>query len=254
MPTYTHAIVRRPGPNFAAGQTTAKLGAPVPELVMQQHKQYVWNLFSQDLEVELLMEVDDFPDGCFVEDTAVITDQVAILCRPGHASRREEPATIRPLLAEHFEVLVIEAPGTVDGGDILRVGNHFFVGQSARTNAEGARQIVSHFRRLGYTADIIPVADGLHLKSGMSFLDDQTLLATQAFVKRPELAAYDIIPVTPEEKYAANCLSVNGHLLIADGFPQLAETLNRRGYEFTALNMSEFQKMDGSLTCLSLLW
>ena len=150
---------------------------------------------------------------------------------------------------------MIEPPGTLDGGDICEAGNHYFLGVSARTNTEGARQLAAILARQGYTAsciDVRRVPGILHLKSGIAWLGEKRIVAIDALAGHPALSGWEIVHVAPDEAYAANCLRVNGHLLLPAGFPQLAERLRQLGYTLLELEMSEFQKMDGGLSCLSL--
>lgn len=254
MSGYQRAIVRKPGPNFSEGQTSDPSAVPDQKKVNAQHMDYVWTLFSLGIEPDLLQADPDYPDGCFVEDVAVLTDKCAVICRPGHSSRQGEEAEIEKLLAESFPLERIVAPGTVDGGDVCRAGDHFFIGLSARTNAEGIRQLTEILTGHGYTAQTVPVVEALHLKSGVSWLGGKTLLLTKAYASRPEFEGYDLIPVDSEEGYAANCLYINGVVVISEGFPRTKDTLLKRGYSILEQSMTEFRKMDGSLTCLSLLW
>jgi dimethylargininase len=254
MAALTRAIVRKPGANFSQGQTSDSAAVPDMEKVKAQHMDYVWTLFSLGIEPDLLDPDPRYPDSCFVEDVAVLTDQCAVICRPGHASRQGEEVEIEALLKEVFPIERISAPGTVDGGDICRAGDHFFIGLSARTNPEGARQLAEILHRYKYTSQVVPVIEALHLKSGVSWLGGKYLLLTEAYAVRPEFEGFDLIEVAPEEAYAANCLYINGVAVISEGFPKLKETLQQREFGLLEVSMTEFRKMDGSLTCLSLLW
>lgn len=182
----------------------------------------------------------------------------AILTRPGAPSRQGEVASMRSELARLFPSLCeIRSPGTVDGGDICEAGTHFFTGISERTNEEGARQLAEMLTAHGCTnsfIDIRGVTGLLHLKSGLASLGDRTLAVSEALAKHEEFRDYRLIHVDPSEDYAANCIEVNGRVLIAAGHPRFAAKLRDLGYETIALEMSEFQKMDGGLSCLSLRW
>ena len=253
---FASAIVRIPGSNFADGLTTVKLGLPHFEKVLDQHVHYCDALRECGLDLTILDPDLRYPDSTFVEDTAILTPQAAIFCRPGALSRQGEVAAIRPV-AERFysDTFAIEPPGTVDGGDISEAGNHFFIGLSLRTNQEGARQLSSFLNTLGYTTstiDIRAMKTILHLKSGISYVGDNTLVVMEEMAANPQFSRFDLLPVAPAESYAANCVRVNDRVLIAEGFPRLANGLSTRGFRPLALNMSEFQKMDGGLSCLSL--
>ena len=251
---FKHAIVRIPGENFAQGLTTAQLGAPVYDQVLQQHARYCDALQACGLALTTLEVDPDHPDSTFVEDTAVLTAHSAILTRPGARSREGEVAAIRHAVSRFFPTtLEIEAPGTVDGGDICEAESHFFLGLSQRTNEEGIRQLAAHLAREGYTSSVIDVRginSILHLKSGVSYIGNNTLVVMEEMA--PLFAGYELIRVAEEESYAANCIRVNERVLVAAGYPRLTAELSARGFHPLELEMSEFQKMDGGLSCLSL--
>ena len=253
---FARAIVRIPGNNFADGLTTVDLGVPIFDEVLNQHARYCDALRECGLELTILEPDLRFPDSTFVEDTAILIPQVAIFCRPGAVSREGEVSAIRPFIERSFfSTFTIEAPGTVDGGDICEAGKHFFIGVSLRTNMEGARQLTACLNAHGYTASVIDIRGMksiLHLKSGISYIGDKTLVVMEEMNANPQFARFDLLCVRPEESYAANCVRVNDRVLIADGFPHFADDLAARGVRPLALNMSEFRKMDGGLSCLSL--
>jgi dimethylargininase len=253
---FSHAIVRTPGNNFDAGLTTASLGRPALEKVLEQHARYCAALEKCGLELTVLGADLRYPDSTFVEDTAVISPRGAILMRPGAESRMGEVDAIRPELERFFPAMpVIEAPGMVDGGDICEAGEHFFLGLSHRTNEEGARQLAARLTALGYsscTVDVRQMTSILHLKSGIAYIGENTLVAMEEIADNPAFVGFEVIRVSEEESYGANCVRVNGRVLIAEGFPRLGASLRDRGFEPLELNMSEFRKMDGGLSCLSL--
>ena len=253
---FKKAIVRKPGSNFADGLTTVDLGIPEYSLVLAQHAAYCAALRQCGLD---LIELDAdlrYPDSTFVEDTAVLTRASAIFTHPGAESREGEVEAIRPVLARFFaRTHALTAPGTLDGGDICEAENHFFIGLSERTNEEGARQLAAFLAAEGYTSSCVSihgVPGILHFKSGVTYIGDNTLLAIDSLAERPELKGYSVVRVAPEEAYAANCVRVKDRLLIPAGYPRLLAELTRRGFDPLPLEMSEFQKMDGGLSCLSL--
>lgn len=246
-----HAILRKPGPNFAQGITTADFGMPDYSLALHQHRKYAEALEKSGLLLTVLDADSKYPDGCFVEDTAIITDRVAIITKPGHPARSGEERKISDILAQHMNTEYITDDGTVDGGDILHVNNHFYIGRSDRTNAEGSRQLAAILDQYGYTSSEIPVTAGLHLKSSATYIGENTILTTPAYAKYFE--AHTVIDVEDED-YAANCVLVNGKVFFASGFPKTKAKLLAAGFELIELDMSEFRKMDGGLTCLSLLY
>lgn len=249
---YRTAITRRPAPTFDRGLTTANLGRPSFELMLEQHRRYVAALRELGLEVLELEPDPGHPDAHFVEDTAVVTPELAVVTRPGAPSRRGEEETVAPHLARHRPLARIEAPGTVDGGDVLVVGRRLLIGLSERTNRDGAEQLARALEPHGYRATRCPVGAGLHLKSSVNHVGSTTLLVTPGFAGRPELAGFDLLVVEPEEAYAANTLYVNGHLLVPAGFPATRRTLAATGLPVVELDTSEARKMDGGLTCLSI--
>jgi len=256
MSQFKRAIVRPPASTFAEGLTRVNLGTPDYNRALHQHQQYCNALSSFGLSLVHLEPIVDFPDSTFVEDTALLTERGAVLTQPGAASRMGEVAEIEPVLRDFFpELRRIDPPGTVDAGDVCEAGDHFFIGLSHRTNEIGARQLATFLNEFGYTSsliDIREISNILHLKSGIAFLGDDRLVAIDELAQRPEFRRFELIRVSPEEEYAANCLSVNGKVLMAAGFPLFEEQLDKLGLDVIALEMSEFQKMDGGLSCLSL--
>jgi dimethylargininase len=199
---------------------------------------------------------DSYPDGTFVEDTFVIAERVAIATRPGAKTRMGEVESVanavrglRPRLER------IDAPGTVDGGDICQVDDHFLIGLSQRTNEAGAAQLAAILARHQYTSSTLDIRRHpslLHLKSGIAYLGERRFLIAPAFPSTDELARCDVIEVDADEMYAANAVRVNDEVFIASGFPKLAGMLDQLQYRVRALDMSAFAKMDGGLSCLSL--
>jgi dimethylargininase len=256
MSQFKRAIVRPPASTFAEGLTRVNLGTPDYNRALHQHQQYCNALSSFGLSLVHLEPIVDFPDSTFVEDTALLTERGAVLTHPGAVSRMGEVAEIEPVLRDFFpELRRIDPPGTVDAGDVCEAGDHFFIGLSHRTNEIGASQLATFLNEFGYTSsliDIREISNILHLKSGIAFLGDDRLVAIDELAQRPEFRRFELIRVSPEEEYAANCLSVNGKVLMAAGFPLFEEQLDKLGLDVIALEMSEFQKMDGGLSCLSL--
>jgi dimethylargininase len=252
---FTRAIVRPPAPNFSQGLTTVFLGAPDYKVALWQHEAYCAVLEACGLTLMKLEADERYPDSCFVEDTAIVTERVQVLTRPGAPSREGEVETMRGALAECFSsVPEIRPPGTLDGGDICEAGDHFFIGLSRRTNLAGAQQLTETLAKLGYTSTIVDItkaAGALHLKSAIAYLGDNRLVVTEGMSGRGDFAGYDLVKVDRGEEYAANCIRVNDHVLIAKGFSNFAKKLRELDYQTIALDMSEFQKMDGGLSCLS---
>jgi dimethylargininase len=253
---FQHAIVRTPGANFADGLTTVDFGRPDFSKVLAQHAAYCDALQQCGLQLVRLDADLDHPDSTFVEDAAVLTAKSAILARPGALSRLGEVATIRPTIERFYSTIhEVEPPGTLDGGDICEAGTHFFIGISQRTNEEGARQLSQLLATEGYTSSLVDIRNMtsiLHLKSGIAYLGDKTLVVMEEVADRKEFAGYNLVQVPAEESYACNCVLVNDRVLLPAGFPWLKATLTNLGYRPLPLDMSEFRKMDGGLSCLSL--
>jgi dimethylargininase len=254
---FTKAIVRLPGENFSQGLTLSEApsGADFRK-ALEQHAAYCRALEACGVEVILMSADDHYPDGAFVEDTFVIAERVAIATRPGAKTRVGEVAAVAQAVQELQPRLErIEAPGTVDGGDICQVDDHFLVGLSARTNEAGAAQLATILARYQYTSSTLDIRHHpslLHLKSGIAYLGERRFLVAPGFPPIAGLARCDMIQVAADEVYAANAVRVNDEVLIAAGFPILASTLGRLRYRVRCLDMSEFAKMDGGLSCLSL--
>jgi len=253
---FTKAIVRPPGRNYAEGLTTMNLGAPNYKRALQQHEAYCEALEQCGLTLMRLEPDERYPDSTFVEDTAVLTDRCAILTRPGAASRVGEVEKIADVVAPFYaELHSIPEPGKLDGGDICEAEGHFLIGISERTNKAGAQQLTGWLASYGFSSsfiDITGVKDILHLKSGLAYLSDNRLVVIDALADSHEFRDYDLVRVTAGEEYAANCLLVNDRVLLAAGYPVFEGRMRALGYHTIALEMTEFQKMDGGLSCLSL--
>ena len=232
------------------------LGTPRYAAALLQHERYCEALEQCGLEVIPLDADARFPDSTFVEDTAVLTDKVAVLARPGAPSRQGEVAAVRDTLADCYEECVtMREPATLDGGDVCQAANQFFIGLSKRTNEAGTRELSAVLEKHDYDVtivDIRKIAGLLHLKSGLSWVGDGQLVTSAALARHDAFHGYETIVVEAKEEYAANCVRVNDAVLVADGFPVLADTLSRAGHSVITLAMSEFRKMDGGLSCLSL--
>ncbi len=257
---FTRALVRLPDDNFADGLTASCLGPPNVAQARAQHANYVWALEACGLTVTRLEPDSRHPDGTFVEDTALVTTRGVLLTRPGAESRRGEVAAIAHALEECFpaaETETIHAPGTLDAGDVGEADGHFFIGISARTNVAGAQQLALWLAARGFTSttvDIRALPGLLHLKSGFAHLGGRQLAAVGALAAHPALHGWDVQLVPTGEDYAANCVRVNDVVLVPAGFPQTSALLRAAGLRVVELDVSEFRKMDGGLSCLSLRW
>jgi len=215
---FTHAIVRTPCKAIAEGITTVDLGVSDYAKALEQHSNYIMALEQCGLSVTILPANENFPDSTFVEDTALLTPYCAIITNPGAKSRKREIDAMIPVLEDFFEQLeYIDSPGTVEAGDIMMVGNHYYIGLSARTNHQGAMQLISLLIKYGLTGSVITSSEVLHLKTGLSYLENNNLLVCGEFIEKIEFADFNRITVDADE-----------------------------------VDVSEFEKIDGGLSCLSL--
>ena len=246
------AITRKPGEDFGDGLTTSSLGKPDYGRICRQHEDYIGALRSLGLEVTILDALPGYPDAYFVEDVAVVTREVAVITIPGAQSRKGETEHIMAALAIHRPIARIQPPGTLDGGDVMMVEKHCYIGLSERTNQDGATQLGGILRAYGYESTAVPLAGGLHLKSDINYIGRNTLLLTEPLSDLLIFDRFNQILVDAEEAYAANTLLVNGRLLTPKGFPRTKAKLLKAGFDILELETSELQKMDGGLSCMSL--
>jgi dimethylargininase len=249
---FSKAITKKPCSRFSEGITTSNLGKADYTLALKQYRAYVDALSSCGIEILELEADENFPDSCFVEDTAVIADEVAVITNPGAASRNGEVNSTIHVIEKFRKLEFIKAPGTLEGGDVMQIGKHFYIGLTARTNRQGAMQFAAILKKYGYESATIPVTPVLHLKTAVNYIGKNNLLALKDFGTHPAFKNYDIIEVEDEELYAANCLFINGKLIMPAGFNNVKSKLLSLNYDVIELDMTEFEKMDGGLTCLSL--
>lgn len=253
---FKNVIVRKPSKNLCNGVTSsAELGTPNYELAVKQHQTYIEALKKCDVKVTLLEPLEKFPDSCFVEDVAVLTKKCAIITNPGINSRNEEVLYISNSLKNFYleeNIESIKAPGTLEGGDVMMIGNHFFVGKSARTNAEGIKQFSKILNKYDLTCSEINLEEVLHLKTGVNYIENNNLLVSGEFINKKEFDSYNKIIIPKSEEYAANCIWINGTVIIPEGYPIVKNLISNLGYNIITVDTSEFRKIDGGLSCLSL--
>jgi len=251
---YKNAIVRIPGQSLIQGITTAHhLGHPDYPKALEQHRQYIAALESCGVKVTVLPAEEQFPDSVFVEDTAVLTPECAIVTCPGASSRQGEEKSMAKILREFYSnIEYISPPGTLDGGDVMQVEKHFFVGLSSRTNEQGVHQFGKILNHHGYSLASMKLDTFLHLKTGVAYLGNNTLLTTGELNNREEFSSYQCIIIPESESYAANSIRVNQQVLIPLGFPQTAAMIKKADFDVIEVDVSEFRKLDGGLSCLSL--
>ncbi|MDO4581853.1 MAG: arginine deiminase family protein [Bacillota bacterium] len=256
MHKFSHAIVRRPCKALVDGITSApELGKPDYQLALKQHDAYIEALQACGVDVTVLEADERYPDSCFVEDPAVITRCCAIITNPGAASRNGEKFEIVAAVRQFFpedKIEYITAPGTLEGGDVMMVGDHFYIGRSARTNAEGIRQFIAILEKYGLSGSEVPLEKVLHLKTGVNYIENNKMLVAGEFVAKPDFAHYERIEIPESEAYAANCIWVNDTVIVPEGYPAVKAAVESCGYPVLLVDTSEFRKLDGGLSCLSL--
>ena len=253
---FKNVIVKTPCSKITDGITSApELGKPDYELALKQHASYIEALKSCGVEVTVLPADENFPDSCFVEDTAVLTRKCAIITNPGAESRNREIEAMIPVIKKFYPedcIEYIQAPGTLEGGDVMMVGDHFYVGKSARTNEEGIRQFIAILEKYGLTGSEVELTEVLHLKTGVNYIENNNMLVSGEFIIKPEFEQYNRYEIPAEEAYAANCIWVNDKVIVPANYPTVKKIVEDLGYEVLTVDTSEFRKIDGGLSCLSL--
>lgn len=222
-------------------------------LAREQHHAYEQVLRSLDYRIESLPEEPELADSVFVEDTAIVLDEVAVITRPGASSRRAETASIAAVLGKYRDLVRIETPGTLDGGDVLRVGRSLYVGVSSRSDAGGIEQLGTLLRPFGYRVLPVAVQGCLHLKSAVTQVTDDALLINSRYVERQQFSGVRFIEVDPAEPFAANALMLGADVIYPCSQPRTADVLRRDGIRLHTVEMSETEKAEGGVTCCSLL-
>lgn len=253
---FKNIIVRRPSISLVNGITSApELGKPDFELALKQHDAYIEALKSCGVEVTVLEADERFPDSCFVEDVAVVTKNCAIITNPGADTRKGEEKEMIDVLKRFYsadKIEYIKNPGTLEGGDVMMVEDHFYIGLSARTNKEGAEQFIAALEKHGLTGSVVPLKEVLHLKTGLAYLENNNLLVEGEFVVNPVFDKFNKIIIDKNESYSANCIWVNDKVLVPFGYEKTKKAIENAGYEVVLVDTSEYRKVDGGLSCLSL--
>jgi dimethylargininase len=224
------------------------------EKVREQHSAYERALSELGCEIVRLPSDPDLADAVFVEDTAVVLDELAIVTRPGAESRRAETGTVARALARYRQTVHVQAPGTLDGGDVLVIGRRIFIGVSSRTNVPAIEQVQQHASPFGYEVEPVRVSGCLHLKSAVTAVDDRTLLINPAWVPPDVFEEYEAVSIDPREPYAANVVRVGEALVYPASFPRTLGLLEQRGFRVRVIDVSELQKAEGAVTCCSLIF
>lgn len=254
MKKFSHIIARTPAKSLIHGLTLANLGKPAYQKALDQHNNYIRALQQCDVDITLLPADERFPDSVFVEDVALCTPHCAIITRPGAESRRNETEIIIDTIERFYpnKVEKITAPGTVEAGDIMMVEDHYYIGLSARTNQEGANQMIAILQKYGLTGSVVTLEKVLHLKTGLAYLENNNLLAAGEFISKPEFQHLNIIEIPEHESYAANCIWVNDRVIMPAGYPITKAKIEALGYQVIEVDTSEYRKVDGGVSCMSL--
>ena len=248
------AITRGVSPSFCDCEITHIERTPIDlDVANAQHRDYVEALRQLGCDVIELPADGRLPDSVFVEDTAIILPEVAVISRPGADSRKPETESILTALSPYRKLFTVREPATVDGGDVLILGKQIFVGLSTRSNMEAVDQLNEFLRPYGYGVTGVQTHGCLHLKSAVTRVDDKTLLVNRDWVEPDLFASYDLIDVDPSEPFAANCLPIGAAILYPTAFPRTRTKLEERGYRVVAVDVSELAKAEGAVTCCSLI-
>jgi dimethylargininase len=249
------AITHKVSPRIVECELTFIDRTPIDfRVAARQHEEYCAALKRHSATVEELSGNESYPDSCFVEDTAIVVDEVAVITSMGAASRRGETALIERALSRHRDIVRISLPATVEGGDVLRVGKKIYVGQSSRTNALGVEELAKVLNPLGY--EVIPVETkrSLHLKSACTAIDDETLLVNPGWVELDSFRGFNLLRTPAEEPWSANVLRIGSTVCLQAGFPRTLEMVQKVTEKVDVVDTSELGKAEGALTCLSIIF
>jgi len=252
---FDRAIVRRPATSVTKGLRATDRGDPSYPGVKREHDAYVAALREAGVHVEVLEPLEEYPDSIFVEDPALVFTAGAITLRPGAASRAGEALAMNAVLARHFKKVLQLPRGFVDGGDVLRTAEKVMIGLSARTNLEGAEALIECLAAIGQSGVIVKTPDkNLHFKSGLSLLDDVTVLTARRQSGSGVFSGFKEILVAPGEEAAANALRVNDRVFVGADFPVTIALLSKAGFQVVPLPTAEIRRIDAGLSCMSLRW
>ena len=249
------AITRQVSPSINRCELTFHAKEPIDVAkAIEQHEAYEECLRQLGACVVSLPAERDLPDAVFVEDAAIVVDEVAVIPIMGAASRRPETESLARALSVYRRLKFMQAPATLDGGDVMRIGRRLFVGASSRTNAEGIAQLRDAFAEFDYEVTAVDVRQCLHLKSGCSYIGRNSILVNRKWLDVTRLAGFELIDVPPLEPGAANALLIEDVVIVPSAFPQTIALLEARGFNVKAIDVSEFQKAEGGVTCKSIIF
>ena len=255
---YTRGIVREVSTEIVGALAENNTAAEISlERARHEHERYIQVLGDLGIETVVLPADPNLPDGVFVEDTAVILPGLAVITNPGASTRQGEVDSVEAALSTFIKTRRLGGGGTLDGGDVLRIGNKYFIGISQRTNIEGAEELRTILMERGLTAEFIEFTGALHLKTLVTPLSPDTIIGAGDVLNHPaitKLSGLKIIVVPKSEAPAANVLAVNGRVLVPGGFPETLGRIITAGFDVIDIGNFEFMKADGGLTCRSVLW
>lgn len=253
MNNYTQALVRSPGASFE--KAIAMVPQPIDvALAQKQHAEYTSAVRETGVQVEMLEAAEDFPDACFMQDPAMVIDNTAILNRMGAPSRAGETALVADILRARFETHALQAPATLEGGDVLNVGERVLVGETERTNRAGIEQLGMLLEPRGIRVEAVPLREFLHLLTVVTYVGKGIVVVYEDFAEHPAIDDFEKVIVPHAEAYAANTLGIGDYVIMPAGFDKTAAQLKAKGFEVLAVPMSEFYKADGGVSCLCLIW
>ena len=249
------ALTRKVGDAIGRCELTHVVRKPIDVVLAHvQHAAYEDALRELGCRVERVPAAPDCPDSVFIEDTAVVLDELAVITRPGAPSRRAETSAVAHSLQTYRPIVTIEAPGTLDGGDVLTIGRTLFVGQTERSNADGIEQMRRLLVPRGYSVIGVPVDGCLHLKSAVTQVAEETLLIQPSWIDASTFAGFELIEVDPSERHAANALRIGDRIVYPTAFPKTARRIEARGMKVHTVDVSELAKAEGAITCCSLVF
>lgn len=248
------ALTREVSPKLVDCELTHLERKPIDiDKAISQHSEYENALKELGYSIKRLPATPDLPDGVFVEDTAVVFPEIAIITRPGAESRQAEIASMADTLKEYREIKFIDSPGTVDGGDVITLGRNVYIGHSTRTNMEGIKQFEKILKPFGYKVIPVQVTECLHLKTAVAFIDNDLLLINPKWLDPQLFPKYHCEPVHPDEPFGANIMRKDNKALCPSAFPKTEDWLTQKGFEVITIDQSEFAKAEAGLTCCSVI-
>ncbi len=256
MNSRIEALVRKPSPSIVNCELSFLERRPIDfHLLVKQHEYYCHTLSTLGIQVSFLEALNFAPDGVFVEDGAIVLNEIAVICRPGTPSRLiEVPSIANILLSKRKVIGTIASPGTLDGGDVLMIGRRLYVGRSARTNDSGITQLQNLVLPCDYQVIAVDIQDCLHLKSGITFLGNGFVLANPKWIDMEKFKEFEVININPEEHFAANALLIDDKLIYGQEYPKTTKLIENAGFKLIQVPNFEFAKAEGGLTCRSLIF